>query len=74
MSISLTKTMKPKPNPGSEEAQAKGCACPVYDNHFGKGFRVGGKGELQFWYSNDCKMHGGFLPKNRKKKSFPAKV
>lgn len=47
--------MKKKPNPGSEEAQAKNCRCPVIDNHYGKGVPMNGKRE--FWISGDCPLH-----------------
>ena len=31
--------MSPKttPHPGTEEAHAQGCLCPIIDNHYGKG-------------------------------------
>jgi len=49
------------PNPGSKEAQELGCACPVMDNHHGKGY-MGMDGV--FVYSGDCKVHEiGFMKK-----------
>ena len=42
-------------NPGSEQAQARGCRCPYYDNHSGKGFVM--DGELQFWITVGCPLH-----------------
>ena len=30
--------MTDQPNPGSDEAIAKGCTCPVLDNGHGKGY------------------------------------
>jgi hypothetical protein len=46
------------PNPGSKEAQAIGCTCPVIDNHYGKGY-MGTDGV--FVYSGDCPVHGHLL-------------
>lgn len=45
------------PNPGSEEAQALGCTCPVISNHYGRGFRQG-DGSRGFWMVEDCPVHG----------------
>lgn len=39
-------------NPGSKEAQDKGCTCPVLDNNHGNG--VNGS----FWMNGDCPLHG----------------
>ena len=47
--------MTDKPNPGSEEAQALGCTCPVIDNNYGKGVQT--KDGPMFWYSEDCLLH-----------------
>lgn len=46
-----------KLKPGSPEAVAMGCACPVLDNGHGKGWLGDGK---QFgWVVNeDCPLHG----------------
>ena len=47
------------PNPGSPEAVALGCRCPVMDNARGRG-APGWKDEQGtplFWYSDDCKLH-----------------
>ena len=43
------------PNPGSDEALALGCKCPVLDNNHG----VGGCdwGEGTWWYNGDCPLH-----------------
>lgn len=41
-----------KPNPGSDEAIAAGCTCPVMDNHHGAG--VMHDGETVFWFDYDC--------------------
>jgi hypothetical protein len=43
--------------PGSKEAIAKGCKCPVMDNGYGRGaYQV--EGEWQFWINGDCPLHG----------------
>ncbi len=47
----------PKLNPGSNEALAAGCRCPVLDNSHGLG--VVGLGDKFGWVVNsDCPMHG----------------
>ena len=46
-----------RPNPGSPEAVALGCVCPVMDNHNGKGFHMGDDGPM-FWRAGDCPIHG----------------
>jgi|WetSurMetagenome_2_1015567.scaffolds.fasta_scaffold00223_29 hypothetical protein len=43
------------PNPGSGEAVAKGCTCPVLDNAHGKGTLWG---DDTFWINGDCPLHG----------------
>jgi hypothetical protein len=43
------------PNPGSSEAIAAGCTCPVLDNAHGKG--VAYQGEAFFRFSEDCPLH-----------------
>lgn len=40
------------PNPGSDEALAKGCTCPVIDN--GRGH---GRGDGNFWINEGCPLH-----------------
>ena len=47
-----------KPNPGSQEAQDKGCTCAVMDNGYGKGAYMDDKGRPLFWVSSECPMHG----------------
>jgi hypothetical protein len=42
-------------NPGSVEAIAAGCTCPVLDNNHGAGFPYGGK--TSFWYNGVCPVH-----------------
>jgi len=50
-------------NPGSPEALAKGCRCPVIDNGRGRGIFYGGA--YQLVTNGDCPMHGkGRLQKN----------
>lgn len=39
--------------PGSDEAIAAGCSCPVVDNHHGKGMPGG-----MFWVDAGCPLHG----------------
>lgn len=50
-------SIKPVPNPGTQAAQDISCFCPVIDNHYGQGILL--KGEREFWYNDDCKIHGG---------------
>lgn len=42
-----------KPTPGSDEARAIGCTCPVMDNNHGK--RPGPWG---WWIEERCPLHG----------------
>lgn len=42
--------------PGSPEAIAAGCLCPVLDNRHGVGWFV--RGQVQYWYAEDCPLHG----------------
>jgi hypothetical protein len=44
------------PNPGSPEALAIGCKCPVLDNCHGKGYLVPGSGS--FCVAEHCPIHG----------------
>ena len=44
-----------KPNPGSREATAIGCTCPVTDNNNGAGVMYAG--EVNFWTDEDCPVH-----------------
>lgn len=48
-----------KLNPGSPEAVAAGCLCPIIDNHHGKGVPIGKDGSPLFWRSERCPIHGG---------------
>lgn len=43
-------------NPGSPEATANGCTCPVMDNANGAG--VPGADGKTFWINGDCPLHG----------------
>jgi hypothetical protein len=44
-----------KPAPGTDEALAEGCTCPVIDNSYGRGYR--GQPGI-FVYSAACPIHG----------------
>ena len=47
--------------PGSDEAIAAGCTCPVIDNDYGRGCMGGVKddtGQTVFVISGDCPLHG----------------
>jgi hypothetical protein len=44
------------PNPGSDEALAIGCKCPVLDNCRGKGYLTPGSGT--FCIAEHCPIHG----------------
>ncbi len=46
------------PNPGSEEAVALGCLCPVLDNEHGRGAYLDATGKPVFWINEDCPLHG----------------
>lgn len=48
----------PLPAPGSAEASAAGCKCPVIDNGRGRGAYVGPDGKPLFWLAEDCPLHG----------------
>ena len=54
----MTAPRPKQPNPGSDEALAQGCRCPVLDNARGKGMRCTSKAEPSFWISGDCPLHG----------------
>lgn len=48
------------PNPGTPEALALGCTCPVIDNGHGRGWMGGAKdenGETLFVYTIGCPIH-----------------
>jgi hypothetical protein len=48
------------PNPGSDEAIADGCTCPIIDNAHGAGFplRANGEPSIGFYMNADCPLHG----------------
>jgi len=49
---------RPVPFPGSEDAQAAGCRCPVIDNRRGRGaYNSPTTGEPQFWIVDGCPLH-----------------
>ena len=52
--------MKTPPHPGSEEALAQGCICPVIANFWGRGLNC--EGDL-FVITADCPVHN---PKEEK--------
>lgn len=49
-------------NPGSQEALAAGCRCPVIDNGRGRGYGGGSvrdkNGDVVFVVASDCPIHG----------------
>ena len=52
-------------NPGSDEAVARGCQCPVLDNAHGRGYLGGVKGKegnLLFVISGNCELHREWEP------------
>jgi len=60
----MKKTHKKKiPNPGTEEALALGCKCPVLDNNHGRGC---GWLPGHFFYNRDCKVHAEIKTSFRK--------
>lgn len=57
--------MTTKPNPGSDEAIAAGCSCPVLDNAHGKGCGyLNADCAPMFWINADCPMHGSPQARN----------
>lgn len=44
------------PNPGSQEAKAMGCTCPVVDNNHGRGLFNFGE-EFGWVVNQDCAIH-----------------
>jgi hypothetical protein len=58
------------PNPGSDEAIAIGCKCPVIDNSHGKGVYILDSGVPAFWITEDCPIHaitGAFIGRKEEK-------
>jgi hypothetical protein len=54
--INMKDENKTPPPPGSDDAIALGCKCPVLDNGHGRGAYIK-DGEWIFWYSTDCELH-----------------
>ena len=52
--------MTSNPTPGSDDAIAQGCTCPVLDNGRGRGYQIDGK--RQFWIDWACPVHMGHEP------------
>ena len=50
---------EPLPNPGTREALASGCRCPVLDNSHGWGYRREG----EFIFSEGCDLHASIWVK-----------
>lgn len=46
-----------KPNPGSLEARARGCTCPVLDNAHGRGYRGTSGPDAIFVHVASCPVH-----------------
>lgn len=46
------------PNPGSDEARAQGCVCPVLDNAHGRGAWGSSGEDAIFVQRGDCPLHG----------------
>ena len=47
-----------RPNPGSDEARALGCLCPVLDNNHGRFAPWPTEdGEGEWWVRGDCPVH-----------------
>lgn len=53
------------PNPGSDEAIAAGCRCPILDNGRGRGYGIL-NGVPQFVFNMDCPLHGATSEKYKK--------
>ena len=49
------------PNPGSKEAIELNCVCPILDNNFGAGIGKDKDGNILFWYSSECPIHGKLM-------------
>ena len=54
-------------NPGSSEAVAKGCLCPVMDNRYGRGHHEDLKGNIVFVMNLECPIHGDKSASNGEK-------
>lgn len=50
------------PNPGSPEAKAAGCKCPVIDNGRGLGWPDDeAPGGVAWWINGECPIHGSVM-------------
>jgi hypothetical protein len=56
--------------PGSNEARARGCICPVMDNRYGAGQDRGGR-EPVFVVNLECSVHGADARKRAAATSVP---
>lgn len=54
------------PKPGSDEAIADGCKCPVLNNGHGRG-HLGEGGKFGWWVNENCPIHGTAVEFARKK-------
>lgn len=45
------------PPPGSTEAAAKGCLCPVHDNRAGRGQPSAHGDSAHYWIDTQCPVH-----------------
>ena len=55
--------------PGSKEATAKGCTCPVMDNAHGRG-HLGDGEKYGFWIDENCPLHGSINQKKNTEQNF----
>ena len=58
----MTETTNAVPNPGTYEAVARGCICPVIDNEYGRGWK--GKAGT-YVYTVGCPFHSTRRPLDR---------
>jgi hypothetical protein len=54
----VSEDVTPIPTPGSTDALAQGCVCPVLDNAHGKGAYIDPVDGPQFWIVFTCPLHG----------------
>lgn len=54
------------PNPGTKEAIAADCKCPVIDNCHGAGAYNDENGKPLFWINGNCPIHGNELAEEAK--------
>lgn len=48
--------------PGSDDAKAAGCLCPVLDNARGRGAYIDAERGPQFWITEGCPLHDAPTP------------